>query len=185
MKNNSFYFLAIIYIYSFQLFSQNVNVEGVYDDPSINTQYAFVEELLYIAGYVPEKILVYQTLPNYAHVFRIKLDSVNGGFMFVRWDKMKREHYLSNKMIDPGFYYNLNVARELMRKQTEKANFNPDDIGIQPKDQVQISDSEIKEIREEFDLIEKENQIKEDERIKVDFQKNQRKRERKSSKRKN
>ena len=60
MKNNSFYFLAIIYIYSFQLFSQNVNVEGVYDDPSINTQFAFVEELLYIAGYVPEKILVYQ-----------------------------------------------------------------------------------------------------------------------------
>jgi len=186
MKNNSLCFLAVIYICSFQLFSQNQsNIEGIYDDPSIDTQYAFVEELLYVAGYVPDKIQVYQTLPNYAHVYRVKLDSVNGGFMFVRWDKKKKEHYLSNKMIDPGFYYNLNVARELMRKQTEKANFSPEDIGIQAKDQVQISDADIKGIREDFDLIEKEKQILENKRKKVNFQKNQRKRERKSSKKKN
>ena len=89
---------------------------GIYDDPSLQTQTAFVEEILYVAGYVPESIEIYQTLPNYAHVFRVKLDSVNGGFMFVRWDKEKKEHFIANKMIDPGFYYNLKAAREIMRK---------------------------------------------------------------------
>ena len=42
----------------------------------------FVEDLLNIAGYNPEKIDIYQTLPNKAKVFRIKLDSINGGFVF-------------------------------------------------------------------------------------------------------
>ena len=37
-------------------------IEGNYNDPSLVTQTAFVEELLYVAGYVPEKIEVYQTL---------------------------------------------------------------------------------------------------------------------------
>ena len=82
-----------------------------YDNPSLETQFAFVQELLYAAGYVPEKIRVYQTLPNYAHVYSVTLDSVNGGFIFVRWDKKKKEHYVANKMIDPGLYYNLKAAR--------------------------------------------------------------------------
>ena len=64
-------------------------IEGNYNDPSLVTQTAFVQELLYVAGYVPEKIEVYQSLPNYSHVFRVKLDSVTGGFVFVRWDKQK------------------------------------------------------------------------------------------------
>ena len=42
-----------------------------YNDPSLVTQTAFVQELLYVAGYVPEKIEVYQSLPNYSHVFRV------------------------------------------------------------------------------------------------------------------
>ena len=54
------------------------------NDPSAEGQRFFVEELLDIAGYVPEKIQIYQTLPNKARVFRVKLDSVNGGFVFVR-----------------------------------------------------------------------------------------------------
>ena len=65
-------------------------IEGFYDDPSLESQFAFVQELLYVAGYAPEEIQIYQTLPNYAHVYRVKLDSVNGGFMFVRWDKKKK-----------------------------------------------------------------------------------------------
>ena len=75
-------------------------IEGNYNDPSLVTQTAFVEELLYVAGYVPEKIEVYQSLPNYSHVFRVKLDSVTGGFVFVRWDKKNKQHYVANKMID-------------------------------------------------------------------------------------
>src|SRR5210317_1630060 len=100
-----------------------IEVEGRYDDPSLATQRAFVEEILFIAGYVPEQIEIYQTLPNYAHVYRVKLDSLTGGFMFVRWDKNKKEHFLDNKRIDPGLYYNLNVARELMRSQAQKTFF--------------------------------------------------------------
>ena len=59
-------------------------------DPSAQGQRFFVEDLLDIAGYVPEKIEIYQTLPNNARVFRIKLDSINGGFVFVRWDKVQK-----------------------------------------------------------------------------------------------
>ena len=77
------------------------------NDPSAEGQKFFVEDLLDIAGYVPEKIQIYQTLPNKARVFRVKLDSVNGGFVFIRWDKTKKENYVANKMIDPGVYYNL------------------------------------------------------------------------------
>ena len=64
---------------------------SLYADPSLETQFAFVQELLYTAGYVPEEIRVYQTLPNHAHVYQVKLDSVQGGFVFVRWDKNKKE----------------------------------------------------------------------------------------------
>ena len=116
------FFLLIL---SSSVYAQdNLLIEGIYDDPSLQTQTAFVEEILYVAGYVPENIEIYQTLPNYAHVFRVKLDSVNGGFMFVRWDKEKKEHFIANNMIDPGFYYNLKAAREIMRKQTQNASFS-------------------------------------------------------------
>jgi hypothetical protein len=132
--------ISVSSLFYFILFFSNAQdtppeVEGFYDDPSVETQFAFVEELLYVAGYIPEEIQIYQTLPNYAHVYRVKLDSVNGGFMFIRWDKKKKEHFLANKMIDPGLYYNLKAAREIMRKQTNNANFTVEDISLQASDQ--------------------------------------------------
>jgi hypothetical protein len=124
---------------------------SLYADPSLETQFAFVQELLYTAGYVPEEIRVYQTLPNHAHVYQVKLDSVQGGFVFVRWDKNKKEHFVSNKMIDPGLYYNLNAAREIMRKQTDKASFGSEDISLQAGDQYKISGEDIEGLRGAFD----------------------------------
>lgn len=162
-----------------------LQLEGFYDDPSVETQYAFVQELLYVAGYTPEEIQIYQTLPNYAHVYRVKLDSVNGGFMFVRWDKKKKEHFLANKMIDPGFYYNLKAAREVMRKQTNKANFSVEDISLQAADQEEITGSDITELREEYDLKKEEERKVQKELNKKSLQKEQRKVERKASRKKN
>jgi len=174
------FFLLILS--SFIYAQDKLLIEGVYDDPSLQTQTAFVEEILYVAGYVPENIEIYQTLPNYAHVFRVKLDSVNGGFMFVRWDKEKKEHFIANKMIDPGFYYNLKAAREIMRKQTQKANFSIEDKALQAVDQEQINNSDLKEMRDAFDQKETEK-INEANAIKQNkIQKEQRKVERKTSK---
>ena len=174
------FFLLIL---SSSVYAQdNLLIEGIYDDPSLQTQTAFVEEILYVAGYVPESIEIYQTLPNYAHVFRVKLDSVNGGFMFVRWDKEKKEHFIANKMIDPGFYYNLKAAREIMRKQTGKANFSIEDKALQASDQEQINNSDLMEMRDAFDQKETEK-INEANAIKQKkIQKEQRKIERKTSK---
>ena len=128
-------------------------------DPSAQGQRFFVEDLLDIAGYVPEKIDIYQTLPNNARVFRIKLDSINGGFVFVRWDKAKKENYVANKMIDPGVYYNLKAAKEIMRKQTNKANFTVDDVALQAPDQDQINSDDLQELRAEFDLKNEEKRL--------------------------
>ena len=126
-----------------------------------------MEDLLKIAGYKAEKIQIYQTLPNNARVFRVKLDSVSGGFIFVRWDKDKNENYVDNKLIDPGIYFNLNAAREIMRKQTEKANFGVDDVAIQAPDQEQIGSEQLNQFREEFKLKEEEKKSKELESKKV------------------
>lgn len=133
------------------------------NDPSADGQRFFVEDLLDIAGYVPEGIQVYQTLPNKARVFRVKLDSVNGGFVFVRWDKVKKENYVANKMIDPGVYYNLKAAKEIMRKQTNKANFTVDDVSLQAPDQEQMNNSELDELRAEFDLKNEEREMQDQE----------------------
>ena len=183
MGSFKLHFLGIFFLFNFLVFSQkDFLIEGQYNDPSLQTQKAFVNELLYVAGYVPEEIQVYQTLPNHAHVFRVKLDSVTGGFMFVRWDKEKKEHYIANKMIDPGLYYNLKSAREIMRKQTQKASFSVEDGALQASDQELIRSEDLQELREVYD--EKELEKKEiekalDEKIR---QKEQRKIERKSSK---
>ena len=133
------------------------------NDPSAEGQRFFVEELLDIAGYVPEKIQIYQTLPNQSRVFRVKLDSVKGGFVFVRWDKSKKEHYVANKMIDPGVYYNLKAAKEIMRKQTNKANFTVDDVALQAPDQEQINSDDLDELRAEFELKNEEKRLEKDE----------------------
>ena len=132
-------------------------------DPSAQGQRFFVEDLLDIAGYVPEKIDIYQTLPNNARVFRIKLDSINGGFFFVRWDKAKKENYVANKMIDPGVYYNLKAAKEIMRKQTDKASFSPEDVALQAPDQEQINSDDLQELRAEFDLKNEEKRLEQEE----------------------
>ena len=133
------------------------------NDPSAEGQRFFVEELLDIAGYVPEKIQIYQTLPNQSRVFRVKLDSVNGGFVFVRWDKSKKENYVANKMIDPGVYYNLKAAKEIMRKQTNKANFTVDDVALQAPDQEQINSDDLDELRAEFELKNEEKRLEKEE----------------------
>lgn len=153
-----------------------------YSDPSPETQFAFVEELLYVAGYVPKKVIVYQTLPNHAHVYRVTLDSVNGGFVFVRWNKEKKEHYVANKMIDPGLYYNLNAAREIMRKQTRKASFGSEDIGLQASDQFKISNEDIEGLRGLYDeKLESKKEVQQN-MHKKQLDKARRKAERKKSK---
>ena len=57
-------------------------------------------------------------------------------------------------MINPGRYYNLKAAREIMRKQTNKANFTKDDMALQAQDQIPITNEELVELRKTF--IEKE-----------------------------
>ena len=133
-------------------------------DPSKEGQWAFVQELLYTAGFMPESVQIYQTLPNNARVYRVNIDSITGGFLFVRWDAKKKEHYVANKIINPGWYYNLKAAREIMRKQTNKANFTKDDMALQAQDQIPITSEELVELRKTFsekeftkDSIEQEN----------------------------
>ena len=154
--------LSSLLIISFNSFSQDYYEEKFLEsinDSSLDGQRLFVEELLYVAGYVPEKIWVYQTLPNKAHVFRVKLDSISGGFVFVRWDKIKKENYIANKLIDPGLYFNLKSAKEIMRKQTNKASFSTNDVSIQASDQETISKDELVGLRQEFDLKEREKAL--------------------------
>ncbi|CAI8329401.1 MAG: Uncharacterised protein [Bacteroidetes bacterium MED-G17] len=149
------YINFFIVLFAFTASAQEVEslIENyeLYSDSSLETQYSFVQELLYVAGYVPEKITVYQTLPNNARVYRVTLDSVNGGFLFIRWNKKEKKHYVANKMIDVGMYYNLKAAEEIMRKQTENASFSADDISIQAGDQFQISGEDINELRNQYD----------------------------------
>jgi len=133
------------------------------NDPSSDGQRYFVEDLLDFAGYVPEKIQVYQTLSNNARVFRVRFDSINGAFIFVRWDKKNKENYVANKLIDPGVYYNLKVAREVMRKQTNKASFGVEEAAIQAADQEKIGAGELQDLREQYKLDEEERKLKETE----------------------
>ncbi len=163
MKIFKFLFLALVLSIN-HLFSQDYEqklkeIQSLYDNSSVGQTF-FVEDLLKIAGYKAEKVQIYQTLPNNARVFRVKLDSISGGFIFVRWDKDKNENYVDNKLIDPGIYFNLNAAREIMRKQTEKANFGVDDVAIQAPDQEQIGSEQLNQFREEFKLKEEEKNLK-------------------------
>ena len=86
------YFTFLI-VYSYVLFAQEEDsYEGdeiyyeIGKDPSKEGQWAFVQELLYTAGFMPESVQIYQTLPNNARVYRVNIDSITGGFLFVRWD---------------------------------------------------------------------------------------------------
>jgi hypothetical protein len=140
---------------------ENYDILLPLNDPSSVGQMLFVEELLDLAGYVPENIVIYQTLPNQARVFRVKLDSINGGFVFVRFDKKTNENFVANKMIDPGIYYNLQAAKEILRRQTDKATLTKNDVAIQPSDQERITRGELSNLREGF-------QVKEQERLEVE-----------------
>ena len=140
---------------------ENYDILLPLNDPSSEGQMLFVEELLDLAGYVPENIVIYQTLPNQARVFRVKLDSINGGFVFVRFDKKTNENFVANKMIDPGIYYNLQAAKEILRRQTDKATLTKNDVAIQPSDQERITRGELSNLREGF-------QVKEQERLEVE-----------------
>tara|TARA_B100000575_G_C23029968_1_gene593021 strand:- start:298 stop:852 length:555 start_codon:yes stop_codon:yes gene_type:complete len=178
-------FILLILINAFKIFAQSESlIENyeIYKDPSLETQFSFVQELLYVAGYVPEKIKVYQTLPNHAHVYQVTLDSVNGGFIFVRWNKEKKEHYVANKMIDPGLYYNLNAAREIMRKQTQKATFSSEDKSLQASDQFEISEEDIKGLRGEYDKKIKAQKETQDNLHKKSLEKAKKKADRKKTK---
>ena len=184
LKVLSLFFLLIPILLNGQYYDDEEQYLDPINDPSALGQRAFVDELLWMAGYVPEKIEIYQTLPNNSRVYRVKLDSVNGGFIFIRWDKKKKEHYVANKLIDPGLYYNLKAAKVIMQKQTNKASFGVDDISIQPPDQEKISEADILELREEYQLKEEEKQ-NEQEKLRIkEAEKIQRKVERKSKKKK-
>ncbi len=157
------FFFILLILKSIFLISQDYDddyeIFEPINDSSLDGQRLFVEELLDLAGYVPEKISVYQTLPNKAHVFRVKLDSIFGGFIFVRWDKTKNENYIANKLIDPGLYFNLKSAKQIMRRQTNKASFSTKDVSIQASDQETISEDDLIGLRNEFDLKEREKAL--------------------------
>ena len=78
-------------------------------------------------------------------------------------DKSKKENYVANKMIDPEVYYNLKAAKEIMRKQTKKANFTVDDVALQAPDQEQINSDDLDELRAEFELKNEEKRLEKDE----------------------
>ena len=148
------------------------------NDKSIAGQKLFVEELLDLSGFVLKSIEVYQKLPNHAKVFRVKLDSdEGGGFIFVRWDKKKKENFIANKMIDPGIYYSLKASKEIFREQTKKESFGVEDIALQAEDQEKINADELEQYRQEFDLKEKEKEVQKiNEEIKAAKKKNKRRR---------
>ena len=158
--NRPLFLFVISCLFSFLTFSQeeryedlsNANVDeyeilAPINDPSSQGQRLFVEELLDVAGYAPEKITVYQTLPNAARVYRVQLDSINSGLIFIRWNSTKKENFIANKLIEPEWYYNLNVAREVLRKQTEKTTFSVNDVALQAPDQTKITPEELKAFR--------------------------------------
>ncbi len=138
------------------------------NDKNLIGQTNFVKELLTLSGYIIKKIEVYQTLPNHAKVFQVKLEPNIGAFIFVRWSKEKKENFIANKLIDSEIYYNLNASKEIMRKQTEQDSFGVEDIALQAPDQEELSVEEVEKFRQEFQLQEKEKElqkIKEENRV--------------------
>ena len=100
----------------------------------------------------------------------------------MRWDKVKKENFIANKMIDPGVYYNLNAAKEIMRKQTNKANFTVDDVALQAPDQEQINSDDLDELRAEFELKNEEKRLEQEEASAKQRSRRERKEKRKEEK---
>ena len=154
------------------------------NDKSDEGQKIFVEELLDLAGYMLDEIEIYQRLPNYAKVFRVKYDEKSkGGFIFIRWDKKNKENYVANKLIDPGLYYNLKAAKEIMRKQTNKDFFGVEDGALQAPDQEKISTEDLKGLRGLYEEKQEERKLKKQEQENKEKKKTERK-EKKEKKKK-
>ena len=135
--------------------------QGPINDNTINGQKEFVNDLMALAGYTVDEISVYQNLPNYAKIFRVTYnEETQSGFIFIRWDKKKKENYVANKMIDPNVYYNLKAAKEVMREQTDKKAFNVDDIALQAPDQEKLSAEDLEGLRQEYELQQEEKKLK-------------------------
>lgn len=142
------------------------NVETTYllpvNDNTIEGQRNFVNDLMNLAGYAVDQIIVYQNLPNNAKIFRVIFNEESeSGFIFIRWDKKKKENYVANKMIDPEVYYNLKAAKEIMRQQTNKKDFGIDDIALQAPDQENLTQEEFEGLREEYNLQQEEKKLRE------------------------
>lgn len=141
---------------------ENESLMGPLNDNSSLGQMYFVEGLMNIAGYGIDEIEVYQTLPNHARIFRVLYDEKQqSGFIFIRWDKVNKENYVANKMIDPGVYYNLKTAKEIMRKQTDKKEFSVEDAALQAPDQEKITTDELEGLRQQYELDQEEKKLKE------------------------
>ena len=59
----------------------------------------FVEDLLDTAGYIINSIETYQTMPNNSRIFRVDLENSEDGFIFIRWDKKKKENIFPLKYL--------------------------------------------------------------------------------------
>lgn len=154
------------------------------NDKSDEGQKIFVEELLDLAGYILDEIEIYQRLPNHAKVFRVKYDEKSkGGFIFIRWDKKNKENYVANKLIDPGLYYNLKAAKEIMRKQTNKKFFGVEDGALQAPDQEKISTEDLEGLRGLYEEKQEERKLKKQEQKNKEKKKTERK-EKKEKKKK-
>ncbi|MGB1448596.1 MAG: hypothetical protein ACPG8F_02035 [Flavobacteriaceae bacterium] len=142
------------------------NLETTYflpvNDNTTDGQRNFVNDLMNLAGYAVDEIIVYQNLPNNAKIFRVIFNEESeSGFIFIRWDKKKKENYVANKMIDPEVYYNLKAAKEIMRQQTNKKDFGIDDIALQAPDQENLTQEEFEGLREEYNLQQEEKKLRE------------------------
>ena len=166
-------FLPLFFLFCFSLYGQDTEAYteeeesfvGPLNDNSSLGQMYFVEGLMNIAGYSIDFIEVYQTLPNHARIFRVLYDDEQqSGFIFIRWDKKKNENYVANKMIDPGVYYNLKAAKEIMREQTDKKEFLVDDAALQAPDQEKLTADELEGLRQQYELDQEEKKLKELER---------------------
>ena len=82
-------------------------------------------------------------------------------------------------MIDPGMYLSLKTAKEIFRKQTDKATFTKEDTAIQAADQSRITSGELQGLREEYTLQQEEKKQLEQEQKKIQRKKAAAKRARK------
>ena len=64
-------------------------------------------------------------------------------------------------MIDPGVYYNLNAAKEIMREQTDKKEFLVEDAALQAPDQEKLTADDLEGLRQQYELDQEEKKLKE------------------------